>query len=115
RQLRRHLRDRGDAAAVRRGRDTPAAGAPRRLAGWPRHRPAGARRIRDRSDLEERRARARDRAVAARTAAAVAPRYHAADVRPHLARPDARPARRRPAAGSSEATVTSPGTHIVTR
>ena len=51
------------------------------VAGRPRHRPESARRVRDRSDLEARRTRARDHSFAARTAAARAPRQHAADLR----------------------------------
>ena len=73
RQLRRHVGHRRDAAAVRRGRDSPVAGASRGVAGRSRHRAESARRIRDRSDLEARRARARDDSFAARTAAARAP------------------------------------------
>ena len=73
---------RRDAAAVRRGRDSPVAGASRRVAGRSRDRPEGARRIRDRSGVEERRTRARDHSFAARTAAAFAPRQHAAHLRP---------------------------------
>ena len=93
RQLRRHLRDRRDAAAGRRGRDSPAAGAARGVARRSRHGSASARRVRDRSRLEARRARARDHSFAARTAAARAPRQHAAHVR-HHARRDADAGRR---------------------
>ena len=48
------------------GRDPPAAGAAVGVAGRSCHRPARARRLRDRSVVEGRRARARDRAFAAR-------------------------------------------------
>ena len=73
--------NRRDAAAVRRGRNPTVAGASRRVAGRSRHRPASARRVRDRSDLEERRARARDRSFAARTAVAPAAWQYPAHVR----------------------------------
>ena len=96
RQLRRHGGHRGDAGAVRRGRDPPAAGAAGRVAGRPGHRATRARRIRDRPDVEQRRARARDGSVAARTAAAGASRRHAAHL-PHSARRDGHAGRRDPA------------------
>ena len=98
RQLRRHLGNRRDAVAVRRWRDPPAAGAARRVACRPNHRPQSAQRIRDRPDVEQRRARARDRSFAARTAAACASRRHAAHF-PDLARSNAHAGRRGPAAG----------------
>ena len=53
-------------------------------AAWPDGRvtgPESTRRVRDRSGVEGRRTRARDRAFAARTAAAPAPRQHAAHLR----------------------------------
>ena len=50
----------------------------RRVAGRPGHRAARARRIRGRSDVEQRRAGARDRSFAARRAAACPSRRHAA-------------------------------------
>ena len=79
------------------GGDPPAAVA---SGAWPDgrvHRPESARRVRDRSRLDARRARARDRSFAAWTAAAPAPREHAAHVR-HDARRNADAGRRRPAA-----------------
>ena len=83
RQLRRHVRHRRDAAAVRRGRDPPAAGAARGVAGRSRHGPESAAADSRSICLEARRARARDHSFAARTAAARAPRQHAAHVRHH--------------------------------
>ena len=99
RQLRRHLGNRRDAAAVRRRRDPPAAGAARGVAGTaasPACRARGGFEI----DLtwKQRRARARDRSFAARTAAACAPRRHVAHLR-DLARSNAHAGRRGPAAG----------------
>ena len=63
RQLRRHRRHRGDAAAEPRGRAGPAAGAPARVAGRPCHGPSRARRLRGRPRLEARRPRARGGAL----------------------------------------------------
>ena len=51
------------------------------MAGRSRHRPESARRVRGRSGVEARRTRARDHSFAARTAAARAPRQHAAHLR----------------------------------
>ena len=81
RQLRRHVGSRRDAVAVRRGRDSTVAGASGGVAGRSRHGPESARRVRGRSGVAARRTRARDHSVVARTAAACAPRQHAAHLR----------------------------------